>query len=734
MGFVKEEGWKLADRQEEIHLQEQAYLEAAHLLLDLEENFLKRSTGESGTEIFSATVLRKMWKRRLENLRDSRERLVLGAFERTIDGEICNFHVGRFNVEIEDDHLVYFEAPEAEFFYQGIVDGKSLNERRTITVQHQIVSRVEVEGKRHQLSDTKREKIVEVEGKRHQLNNTKREKISDFASDKISTDLRGADSLLDAMLEERTGQMKEMVATIQAEQDKLVRSDYLLPVLIEGGPGTGKTIIGLHRVSSVLFRIGNQIGDVNALVIGPSDKYVAYVENVLPQLGKRSAIHRSVESLCLRRLPEKDRVKVRVCLNDPIELEIIKSSIAMRTIIRKALLARIQFRPIKVSELGITQWILEDQVETGIMKSFVDFVNGVVTLDGVKVGLRRWLANELSPGINAAILNRRAEARKNGELAEKENLNMNPIFREIGPKGLPDLNAAIRAIVNDLLPNVSALDVLQDLHTRESDSNTALSKHTQTSHSKSVLSMTSSETTLLQLFSQLGSKRERSRAKKFRISQADLALLDEISSAMTTEAATRFAHVMVDEAQDLTALEWCVIGRLVSGASVTVLGDYLQRTRFVATRNWDEICLALGIQFVKPVKLETSYRVPAPILSMASKIVPKDERGAVPKGLRSGAQPRTISIKRPAGVSGIRSILKELPPGLVGIISSDTSLTELGSEFVVVIDPRLAKGLEFDHVIVVDPNAWADSSPEGQHLKYIAFTRATRTLTVVNFH
>ena len=119
---------------------------------------------------------------------------------------------------------------------------------------------------------------------------------------------------------------------------------------------------------------------------------------------------------------------------------------------------------------------------------------------------------------------------------------------------------------------------------------------------------------------------------------------------------------------------------------------------------------------------------------MASKIVPKDERGAVPKGLRSGAQPRTISIKRPAGVSGIRGILKELPPGLVGIISSDTAFTELGSDCVVVIDPHLAKGLEFDHVIVVDPNTWADSSPEGQHLKYIAFTRATRTLTVVNFH
>jgi hypothetical protein len=123
LGFVKKEGWKLADRQEEIHLQEQAYLEAAHLLLDLEENFLKRSTGESGTEIFSATVLRKMWKRRLENLRDSRERLVLGAFERTIDGEIYNFHVGRFNVEIEDDRnnklLSNSSNVKVEFFALG---------------------------------------------------------------------------------------------------------------------------------------------------------------------------------------------------------------------------------------------------------------------------------------------------------------------------------------------------------------------------------------------------------------------------------------------------------------------------------------------------------------------------------------------------------------------------------------------------------------------------------------
>ena len=167
-----------------------------------------------------------------------------------------------------------------------------------------------------------------AEGKESSREKKKNKPDKGFSSSTAISDIRGKDFLLEDLLLGRTGEMKNIVSTIQSNQDRMIRSDFLKPYGIQGGPGTGKTIVGLHRVSNILYQLrGKQ--NLSALVIGPSDRFIKYIENLLPSLGKNSVRHTTIENLCLSGLDEKDQAKVEVSLIDEPAIELVKSMLAM---------------------------------------------------------------------------------------------------------------------------------------------------------------------------------------------------------------------------------------------------------------------------------------------------------------------------------------------------------------------------------------------------------------------
>jgi hypothetical protein len=154
--------------------------------------------------------------------------------------------------------------------------------------------------------------------------------------------------LLEDLLAVRTKEMKSIVLTIQSNQDQLIRSEFRKPFAVSGGPGTGKTIVGLHRVSNILYQLNQTSSAATALVIGPTDRFVAYIQNILPSLGKTSVKHQSIPDLCLSGLSEKRRQKISIEIVEHPSIQIVKSSVAIGLIIRKLIVNTI--KPVNLAE------------------------------------------------------------------------------------------------------------------------------------------------------------------------------------------------------------------------------------------------------------------------------------------------------------------------------------------------------------------------------------------------
>jgi DNA helicase IV len=200
-------------------------------------------------------------------------------------------------------------------------------------------------------------------------------------------------------------------------------------------------------------------------------------------------------------------------------------------------------------------------------------------------------------------------------------------------------------------------------------------------------------------------------------------------------------HVLIDEGQDVTAAEWDAIGRLVrdaqtvgsTDASMTVLADFNQRTNVNGVKNWDAVWVATGLK-VKPavMKMQESYRVPAPILASAKWALLPEELASVPVGVRDGSKPIIRVVKPSRWKFTIESWIEALSEGQLGIVTTEDLSTIKKSDRVVITSPQLVKGLEFDHVLVLEPAAWCDETVESRHLLYVALTRPTKTVTVVH--
>ena len=499
----------------------------------------------------------------------------------------------------------------------------------------------------------------------------------------------------------RSGSMRDIVATIQPEQDDIVRADATASVCVQGAPGTGKTAVGLHRVAYLLYAFRERMSRGGVLVLGPNRAFLAYIRNVLPALGEFDAKQTSVTELISA---------VPVVGTDSEQAASLKGDARMARVLHRALWDRIGAPAESILVVrGSRRW----RVHAARVAELVDELRE----RGVRYGTGREM---LSHRIAHVILSQMEAA---GEICDDR--THEAVRRTSQVKG------AVTAIWPKADPVRVVFGLLSDREALRRAADGLLSAEEQDA---------------------IAWRRPPRGPGSARWSAADAVLIDEVKDLI--ERTPSLAHVVVDEAQDLSAMACRAIGRRAATGSVTVLGDIAQGTTAWATPNWDQMLRHLGKSEATLEILTTGYRVPRQILDFASRLLTEIAPELAP-AVSIRQDPGSLEIIRvPAGglADAVSAACAEAltRPGSVAVIAADSQADQVAVALgaaglphaildgdiedsqLVVVPVTIAKGLEFDHVIVVEPGVIAAAEARGLQRLYVALTRAVSRLTVLH--
>jgi DNA helicase IV len=517
---------------------------------------------------------------------------------------------------------------------------------------------------------------------------TKGRALTGISDEALEGSLADAGAVDDVLLEEldraRDARMRDIVATIQADQYHLIARDPEPPLVIQGGPGTGKTAVGLHRASFLLYAHRERLRRV--LVVGPNPAFMEYVSHVLPTLGEDSVDQRAVTEL----VPGVELTRA-----DPPDVQRLKADPRLGEVVRRAA---------ELDSAGEPQEL-------------------IARLEGRFVGVER---------DEVAELLEEARAELGLTAAARERFRMNVLRRFYEDYGVRLGGQAFRAFdeVERALRHDGRL-------TRFLDASWPAPKPERVVRRL----LTSREALTAAAEGVLDDDEQRLfRRARSGWSEGDLPLLDE-ARAVVVEPPTRYGHVIVDEAQDLTPMQLRMVARRAAGA-FTLLGDIAQATGPVPYERWQELLLHLdGAGGAQVEELRHAYRVPREIMQLAlpllERIAPDVEP---PIAYRAGAEPpRVVQAEDPLASAFEEAARLAAEEGLLAVIApaslrGDGATSLFDDTRVAVLTPREAKGMEFDHVIAVEPAQIVEEAVEGQGLRelYVALTRPTTTLVLVH--
>jgi DNA helicase IV len=609
---------------------EQAYVDEAYDCLDRMREALLRAAGAGATEVAQQAI--EDWATgRLRTYEDAERGLCFGRIDAETVGE--PIYVGRRWVHDDARRalIINWQAPAARPFYTA-----------TPAAPHGVTLRRRFRTKGRALTG-----------------------ISDEA---LGGSLADAGAVDDFLLEEleraRDARMRDIVATIQADQYHLIARDPEPPLVIQGGPGTGKTAVGLHRASFLLYAHRERLRRV--LVVGPNPAFMEYVSHVLPTLGEDSVDQRAVAEL----VPGID-----VTIVDPVDVQRLKADTQAAEELRALAEAATAGEP---QEL-------------------------VVRMEGRFVGVEADEAAEL-------LAETRRELGFSAPARERFRMDVLRRFYEdygarLGGQAFRNFEEVERALRRD---------------------------GRLTKFLNAAWPVPKPEQLVRRLPVMHGSRRG--------WSDADLPLLDEARALLLGEP-QRYGHVIVDEAQDLTPMQLRMVARR-AGGGFTLLGDIAQATGPVPYRRWEELLPHLpGGEDGRVEELRHAYRVPREIMELSlpllATIAPNVEP---PVAYRAGAgAPRIVeaddalaaAYEEAARLAGEEGLLAVIAPAS---LRGEESASLFDDSRVAILTAREAKGMEFDHVIVVEPAQIVEEAVEGQGLRelYVALTRPTTTLVVVH--
>lgn len=644
-----------------------------------------------------ARVAQWHMQRRKESLSLGAGPLSFGKIEEEAygaSGEGDIWYVGRRHIEDADGHpvVVDWRAPVSAPFYRATsVDPCGLVARR----------RFSIEGAR----------LVAI-----------------FDEDLTDPEDGGAGGLPDPLLAEldrsRSGQMSDIVATIASEQDIIIRAAREELLIVQGGPGTGKTAVGLHRAAFLLFRYRLEFADTKVLVVGPNRLFLRYIAEVLPSLGETSVVQTTAPGLLGGKFP------VRTTEDESIAT--IKGDGRMVQVIANFLANRISAPT--------------DGLEIRSGMTVIRFTHQEVAD-----------VQQTARGRNLPLNDAREVFRK---MLIQESWRRHVARVGSDPGGQPSFTSAIRndvrfkKDVDRMWPAFSPPVVVREMYS-------------------SVRKLKAASVDILDDVERASLKR--TPAKKVgeeRWTDADMGVLDE-AVARINGVPTTYGHVVVDEAQDQSHMSLRMLGRRAAGHSMTILGDLAQATTPMAVGSWEAAIAALTgghtDTTVRVAELTVGYRVPASILEVANRLLVEAAPEVTPaRSVRPGGSPPLIVRCEPdhkgnAVVAEVRALrttsgglededeASGTPSMSIAVVGVDSDLDQVeqalagadvafdrvgrrglpGADAIALVDPDRVKGLEFDAVIVVEPQAIAEL-PSGLRRLYVSLTRPVQHLGLVH--
>jgi len=621
-------------------------------------------------------------------------------------GAVESFHIGRLAVADEnaDPVVVDWRAPVAEPFYRATGrDPLGLARRRHFHVHGRELLGLE----------------DELFGDGH-LGIGAEDGTSSATIDRPDG-IRGYSTLLAVLERGRTGQLGDIVATIQGEQDEIIRSPQAGVLVVQGGPGTGKTVVALHRAAYLLYTFRFPLEDQGVLVIGPNRVFLRYIERVLPSLGEAG-----VEQVVLADLvSDVEWARYAIDAPDSALAARVKGDLNMSLVIDKAVTDR-------------ERALRDDLVvpfRTGYVRLRAEESNRIVRAAQRRFrkhnAARRWVETEIWTAM--------AESWRHDSVS--------PTQVKETVRALPDVRAALER----MWPVLTPAQLLHDLYGSKALLKLAGARHLP-------------ENEYLALY------RERlPEVADVRWTEHDVALLDEARSylgARAVKGATKpdeadeirtFGHIVIDEVQDLTPMQLRMVSRRSLNGSMTVVGDIAQATGALAPNDWDDVLRHLPSQ--KPARvigLSVGYRIPANIMELANRVMMAATPSLrAPTSVRVGDEhPEFLHVAPSELMTAVVGATKELDAdvgeGNIAVVVPDamfeavsTALDAAGIEHgkatrmgltmgITVVPVSVVKGLELDGVVVVEPADIVAGEQQGLRALYVALTRSTQRLTIVH--
>jgi DNA helicase IV len=584
-----------------------------------------------------------------------------------------------------------------------------------------------------------------------------------------STELQGEGALLAALRAERTGRMTDIVATIQSEQDRIIRSEIAGVLVVQGGPGTGKTAVALHRAAYLLYSHRDRLRSSGVLIVGPSPSFLQYIEAVLPSLGETGVVLASVGELYPR---------VETTIEDAPEVAALKGRAELADLIARAVRSRqiVPTEPQVLDVLGEKITLEPSVVQNAMQAAQRTHKPHNVARQQFQKSVLGSLTSQLA-----------AQLRSHGSTIDDADMGW---LRE-DLRGAQDVRVALNTAWLPLSPE----KLIQDLYARPNwlasitpswtpAQRALLRRDRDAPFTVSDVPLLDEAAELLGEFDVVNDSQRREAKAQFKrdVKNAEQAIKNmgveglvnaEDLAANFTETAGRgttaeraaadrewtYGHIVVDEAQELSPMQWRLLRRRCPLRSFTIVGDVAQASAAAAAPDWATALTALTTAF-RLEELTVNYRTPAQITE-AAEVMALEHGLAVTKSraVRDSEWPvdevvvdaedllaavvdvvdedREIEAQR----GDVRGTLAVIAPARI----VDAQYAELAARFgasvgraargltraIAVLTPQEAKGLEFDSVVIVEPNEIIASSSRGVGALYVAMTRPTQRLHLV---
>jgi DNA helicase IV len=723
------------------HQFEQRYLDRLYGRLDeLRERADRELTsvrrmGASGTHQARSErdAFATLYENRLAQLRGVEERLCFGRLDLA---DRSRQYIGRIGLFDEDQAqlLVDWRAPAARDFYQA-----------TAAHPGDVVLRRHLQTKGREVTDVY-DDVLDADQ-------------ADLPAESASASLGSDGALLAALNAHRTGRMSDIVATIQREQDEIIRAPLEGVVVVQGGPGTGKTAVALHRAAYLLYTYRQRLESRGVLLVGPSSVFLRYISQVLPSLGETGVVTATADRL----FPG-----VSVTATECPGASALKGDSRMSAVMSRAV--RERCRPPKDNV-----YLAIDGTRIRVRRRTVQSVMENARRTGrphnvARISFVRMMLSTLVDLVDAA---------RGGSLGDYARDDIEQSLRD---------SKDVRRLLNLAWPPLSATHVLRDLYASPERLYATTPGWTNDERAQLLrpddAGWTTADVPLLDELAELIGEDESDSIARGRVEAerraADVNYAREVlqgsgsgggmvsaevlaerfteqhavrtvSESAAVDRAWAYGHVIVDEAQELSAMMWRLLRRRCPSGSMTLVGDIAQTGSDAGAENWEQMLNPVfGSRWAR-FELTVNYRTPAEIMEVAAQsLAAAGVSAPVPESVRSGGvPPRKLALNRGAStelMTAIRGERSAVGEGRVVVIAPESMHAELhaavGAHFgevagadvdapIAVLTAVGSKGLEFDSVVVVEPSLILAESTHGANHLYVALSRATQRLLVI---